>query len=103
VCVDRAEKKGRQCRQTVKSACAEYIEGCINRFLGRIQLPGNWEHLVVASFGNAAPDQAAIDRQRHAVEDRLERAKKPFVTGDLKERECLGIREDLLRQLDALR
>ena len=99
---DPARDKRTPCGQWLKSVPCEVLEGQINQFLRHLHLPDDWQEEVIAAFSQNVPDQESVTRQRKSIEERLERARKLFIMGDLKEADYLALKDDLSHQLDAM-
>lgn len=102
---DPAKQKRRQCRQKIKSATAVELEGQIEEMLQEITLPSDWREQILAQVTptqDASPEAVQVAYQRRkTLESRLDRLKKLYVMGDIKEAEYQKMKDELAAQMDA--
>ncbi len=103
VYVDRHQKKNRSCSSVVKSIVADEAERVLDGVLAKVRLPKDWQDKIFDMFkAPDADDYEMIEKQRKSVEERLDRAKKLYVMGDISEDEYQKMKANLVRQLDAM-
>ncbi|MFZ5915522.1 MAG: recombinase family protein [Chloroflexota bacterium] len=93
---DPARDRGGECGQRVVGA--DDAEGALGAFLGRLQLPADWQARIMGQIEQRA-DALDIAREQARIEGQLERLKKLFVLGDMAEGEYRAERDRLKAQL----